>query len=384
MWGDRILPGIVKRKYNHQTILFIKQNFTGPLRAVAKILPLHYDGDDILTSFKCFYPRQWRLLESRYIYYQEKDRFLKKIGKKARYFHKKPVDFFFSLQKVKHLLSNGMKTKHQKNFDEDGRGVLLKKMEKKRKIVLVDMQGAQSLEPVYFDLLVYSYHKRGVTHEDKLEIVKEIQKFRGKRITRFFQKLNDSERNNQIRRMAFEHLQSIGEFVFLRKGFKGKAKEYSIARSEFAMTPKDLIDRIDADTIQSKKEYDVFLSHSFKDIGLVEKIKDALNARGISVYCDWMSDNDFLKREMLSKYTELVLQKRIEQSKVVVLVQTENSISENGKQSPWIKMELEHAQGLHKEIFTVNFSKQQAVFRDLPFVEKEEEVIFDELSQLGG
>ena len=74
--------------------------------------------------------------------------------------------------------------------------------------------------------MISAYHKKGNTIEDKLEIFKEIQKFDCDRATQFFYKLNDSERNNQIRNMAFQHLQNTGHYVKLRKNFKGKKKIY--------------------------------------------------------------------------------------------------------------------------------------------------------------
>ena len=140
-----------------------------------------------------------------------------------------------------------------------------------------------------------------------------------------------------------------------RKGFKGKKKEYYVDTDKFIVTPADLVDRLKRGGIQSKKSFDLFVSHSCKDNILVNKLVSELNRHGLRIYCDWTSDNDFLKRELVSEYTEVVLKERIEQSRKVLFLQTESSVSCNGYvQSPWVKMELEHASKVSKEILCIN------------------------------
>ena len=95
--------------------------------------------------------------------------------------------------------------------------------------------------------------KQVFTIRDKIEIFNELKKYECQKTTDFFHKLNDCERNNQIRRMAFEHLQKIGVFVRLRKNFKGKSKSYMTERDPFNVTPKDLVARIEEKSLQSKK-----------------------------------------------------------------------------------------------------------------------------------
>ena len=69
------------------------------------------------------------------------------------------------------------------------------------------------------------------TIDEKIEIVKELEKYECEKSTEFFSKLNDSEKNEQIRRIAFNHLQSIGKYVKLRKNFDGKKKQYICRRT---------------------------------------------------------------------------------------------------------------------------------------------------------
>ena len=214
----------------------------------------------------------------------------------------------------------------------------------------------QSVEPLFIDIFIGAYHLRNSTLEDKLEVVNELQKYDSQKIIRFFSKLNSSERNSQIRIKAFKHLQNMGEYVRLRKSFKGKKKSYMLNRTDFNMLPKDLIEKIESDSIQNKKVYDVFISHSSMDTKKVQKVKEILNSYNKLVYIDWISDTDFLKRSHISIYTEIALKKRIEQSKNIVFIKTKNSVDNNDNiNSYWIKLELEYAIELDKNIFVLDF-----------------------------
>jgi hypothetical protein len=89
-----------------------------------------------------------------------------------------------------------------------------------------------------------------------------------------------------------------------------------------------------------------------------------LNKLGYLVYCDWSSDNDFLKRNLANEYKDFVLyvlQKRIEQSKKVLFILTEHSKN----QSSWIKQELNHAKKFGKEILCLNFLKKECELKSL-------------------
>lgn len=180
--------------------------------------------------------------------------------------------------------------------------------------------------------------KKGNTVDDKLEVFKEIQKYDCDKATRFFYKLNDSERNNQIRNMAFKHLQNTGHYVKLRKNFKGKKKEYMTEKSNFYFTPKDLAKRLEMQRlVQNKKKYNIFLSHSSKDAEKVREIMHILNKQGLVCYFDWTSDNDFLRRSMVSDYTKEVLKRRMLQSDNLIYV-----CSRNSQESDWVAFELDY------------------------------------------
>ncbi len=305
------------------------------------------------------------MLVQRYELYSGKDLHLQSVGKQKRYNPDNPEQFFYNLAKVKSLVSSGYLLKHKKEFHSENRQAALKKLANRRnknnevraEKIRVNNKLYQNVEPLYVDIFIAAYHERGVTTKDKIEVFNELKKFNCKKSIQFFQRLNDSERNNQIRRLAFEHLQSIGVFVKLRKNFKGKRKSYTVERDCFNVTPKDLVERIESDLIQSQKVYDVFISHSNLDSELVMELKDSLNLHDFSIYCDWTSDNDFLKRNLAGKYTEQVLKKRIEQSKTLLFLKTENSMNKDGCiRSEWVDMEISYAKELAKPVYCINLN----------------------------
>lgn len=376
------MAGVVKRKYQAETQRFIKE-LTRPLSQVSLALPCTYDKFIILDLFKELFPLHWDKLNKRYDLYKSKDEHLISVGKKRRYNHEDPENFFFNLMKVKHLLSKGVKDQHKLQFNDSNRNFYYRQLSDKKDLKVMSANERnnaslvlfQKIEPVYIDIFIAAYHRKGISTHEKTEIVNEIKKYVCDKSIEFFQKLNDSERNNQIRRMAFDHLQSIGEFVSLRKSFKGKTKKYAIEKDSFDVSPMDLIDRIEQGNIQSKKSYDMFISHSYLDMPLLLKVKDELNSKGISVYCDWLSDNDYLKRRFISEYTEAVLKKRIEQSKNILFLQTENSVNRYGDiSSKWVSMELAYANEKSKQLFCLNFTQGESIFEDIDYESRGENI----------
>ncbi|SLM62780.1 MULTISPECIES: TIR domain-containing protein [Dickeya] len=369
------MPGMMKKKYYSETINYTK-SFTKPLNLIAQILPYSYGKKSILDLFVKFYPCEWDKLVQRYNYYHEKDMFLEGVEKKIRYNHLPPTQFFYNLAKVKHLVSSGQINKHKINFDSEKQSHSYEIFTKTRvnKIAAYNhkiaraKENLQNIDPLYIDIFIAAYHEKNRTTQDKIEIFKELTKFYSDKTITFFQKINDSESNNQVRRMAFEHLQNIGIYVRLRKNFKGKKKSYILEKDDFNVSPKDLVERIESDSFQNKKSFDVFISHSYLDSELVRIIKDELNKHSIAIYCDWTSDNDFLRRNIASEYTKLVLKKRIEQSKILLFLQTKNSIShENHYLSKWVEMELNHGVDLSKPMICLNFTDMIPIFTPVYF-----------------
>ncbi|HML36071.1 MAG TPA: toll/interleukin-1 receptor domain-containing protein [Bacillota bacterium] len=351
-----MMPGITKRKYIGETMR-IHKKIKRPLYLVAGILPYEYNGVDLLNLFSQLYPFEWREIVERQNNYKDKDGFLKKVGKQTRYHPETPEQFFFNMPVVKNILSKGYKDKHKASYSEDDQDRKYNELKNKRERKIEEKatkiedytRRTQEIEPYYIDALIAAYHQKGITTEGKIEIVSEMGKFICEKTLTFFSKINDSERNAQIRQIAFSHLQKSGHYVKLRKSFKGKQKSYMTETFDFNMTPADLANRLGRDTIQSKKQFGVFVSHSYLDGKVVEATIKILNGIGFSCYCDWYSDSDFLKRSLVSEFTKEALKKRMEQSENLLFIRTENSIK-----SAWVEFELEYYQKLGKPIICLN------------------------------
>lgn len=369
--GYYVVPGQVKRKFIAENNR-IHKSLKRPLSLIHEILPYEYNGRIILNYFQELYPFEWQAIVERCNLYHNKDMHLKSIGKKERYKIGKPETFFLNNQKVKNMLSTNIRVQHKKSFNSQERNEKYQKLKLKREKGIQQRKNKinqhtylmQEIDPYYLDAYITAFHQKGISIEEKIEILKEISKFNSPKSQSFFYKINDSEHNNQLRNFAFTHLQKSGKYVKLRKDFKGKKKNYMIETAEFDGTPASLVLQLNEDSLQNKKSFGVFISHSYKDAKLVREIVGILNKQGLTCYCDWTSDNDFLKRSLVSEYTKEVLKKRIEQSEKVLFIRTENSMSGTKTNSPWINLELEHSKLVGKQIYYMDLLNDKVT---LPF-----------------
>ena len=113
-------------------------------------------------------------------------------------------------------------------------------------------------------------------------------------------------------------------------------------------TPQELEYRIDNSKEQLLKEYDYFISHSSKDSVSVQSLIVAENQQKKNVFCDWINDVDYLKRHLVCDATLKVIERRMEQSRALIFVESENSIN-----SIWCKYELNYFRELGKPIFMI-------------------------------
>jgi len=245
------MAGQAKLKYNHEDIL-LQKSFKRPLNKIYEILPKSYSKKDILSYYKEFYPFQWQILTERQETYEEKGSFLTKKGKRKRYYPKTPEDYFYSLPKVKNMLSKGKRKQHSENYNKEEINKKRNLFERKRKSsngkINIKIEGAklivQNVNPSYLNFYINSYHKKGITTEEKLVIVKELEKFDTPEVTRFFRKLNDSERNGMIRGFSFIHLQNYGYYVKLRKKLKEKRNLIRLKKQPYKIKDRKIYIKI--------------------------------------------------------------------------------------------------------------------------------------------
>lgn len=83
------------------------------------------------------------------------------------------------------MLSEGMKLKHKNNFDETKQKEAYDTLKQKRKNQInkrnikinKEKEDIQTVEPLYIDIFINAYHKKGISTEGKIEILKELEKY---------------------------------------------------------------------------------------------------------------------------------------------------------------------------------------------------------------
>lgn len=138
------------------------------------------------------------------------------------------------------------------------------------------------------------------------------------------------------------HTRNKKRKIFLRDVYPNQT--YHIPKN-----PYELEYRIENSKEQKIKEYDFFISHSSKDSFSVQKLIVYENQQGNNVFCDWISDADYLKRNLMCDATLRVIEKRLLQSKALIFVESENS-----KNSVWCKYELNYFLQLDRPMFVID------------------------------
>ena len=93
------------------------------------------------------------------------------------------------------------------------------------------------------------------------------------------------------------------------------------------------------------KDYDLFISHSYKDRSSLFQLKALLNALNLNVYLDWVNDKDELLRNKTCAETAAVITERIKASKAILYVHSKSSL-----ESKWTPWELGFAFAIGKKV----------------------------------
>lgn len=108
----------------------------------------------------------------------------------------------------------------------------------------------------------------------------------------------------------------------------------------FAFKSSDVILKEASAAFDPAKEYDIFLSHSYKDKNTIVGLYHFLRELGKSVYVDWIDDAQ-LDRTSVTKETALLLRTRMKKCKSLFYVTSENYTA-----SKWMPWELGYFDGL--------------------------------------
>lgn len=361
------MPGVTKHIYEHD-IRDIMSMWTTQLKSIQMVLPQKYTDRDIISTLKKYYPHEWNSVEIKYWYYQEKDKSLKQRFGKTRYNMKKPEELLQTHGLYKKFTSLQCRQTYAANFSVGETAKLENALWKKRqpKISKIDEKIAravaktQQVTPNFLDQLIGLYERKNTTQKDRMYILAELKKYYNPQIIRFFFKINDTELNKQLRRIAFCHLQSFNyqprmrrqEFMQVHTKSKKRKeylkKVYPDEKYDIPQCPDELEYRIENAKEQKIQTFDFFISHSSKDSKSIQSLILYENKQGKNIFCDWINDADYLKRHLVCKATLKVIEKRLEQSKALLYV-----ISSNSLNSVWCKYELNYFFELGKPMYVI-------------------------------
>lgn len=361
------MPGVTKRIFEHDVRDIISM-WNDEIKTLMPLLPQEYTKKDIINLLRKYYPYEWISVESKYTYYHTKDKYIMKFCGKARFKMLKPELLICKVPMYKKISSEYYLEYHKNNFSEDKCEESKTKLWNQRqpkiehinKKIEKALYKTQQVTPTFIDQLIGLYERKNTSQKDRVYILLELKKYYCKKVIQFFFKLNDTELNKQLRFEAFYYLQEFNFNPRLRKQkymlvhTNNKVRKnylknvYSNEKYIIKLNPNELEYRIENSKEQKIKSYDYFISHSSKDSKEVQELIRKENNLKKNIFCDWINDIDYLKRHLLCNATLRVLEERMKQSKALIFVQSENSLS-----SVWCKYELNFFFELHKPFFII-------------------------------
>lgn len=393
--------GVTKRIYERQ-IINAKRDIKKYLSKIELILPKEYDERKIIELLELYYEFEMRYIRELCEYYAIKERKLINRGLKSRYSCICYKELLYSVWEFKKIISEKYKKNYRENFNEEyvkeiKNNFSLERYGKtsKRKAKLQRaLDKVQNVEPKYLDKLIELYLGKRTTQKDKVYIITELKKYECDKVKDFFSKVADTEINRQLRNEAFYHLQEFGHYTkmrrqkYMRINTRNKKRKkylknvYAYEEYYIKEQPEELEYRIFNSKDQKLMHYDIFISHSYKDYNNIQKLIKYLNNNGKNIYCDWINDNNYLKRGLLCEATLNILKERILQSDKILFVRSVDS-----DKSIWCGAELQYAYNNNLTIQTINVENIKSnnfVFDDYFYASNNdyEAIINDKLKQI--
>lgn len=330
--------GIMKRKCNKACCDYRKK-IKKAIYTVAELMPKDFTDECFVENFKFLYPNLWDDLDKQHKYW-------KSIGQKFD----NPSKFVlkasnFCRKKVRNTSNeNSMDMSEIENMKSDIREKNLRKFKNRQDKVNKNLYYVQEIEPVFTEAFIKEYFKTHDLHE-RLEIIRELSKFKSNKIVNFFYKVNACTRNFSLKREAMHYIQGLGLPFYLRRKKKGKKNfiDNEIVYNE--SSPEILMKRLRVDRLERLKKFDMFISHNSKNEEDIVRLYKTLNNKGIVAYVDWVNDKFDLKRQWCNATTAEIIKERIKQCRSFVIYATEEML-----QSQWCPWEIGYADALEKKI----------------------------------
>ena len=343
--------GGTARQFNFMYMKY-KKTFKKPIQNVGLLISHGFTDEEFVKLFRELYPHMWIDLNRKYEYWHEKNNFIIRKGKKSRYNFRKPYNFIMDcsygirkkIRRNPEKISNEEKEKLRKDIMENSyKKLAIYKQKIEKNLYLV-----QEISPKYEKEYIDYYFKSKDLHV-KLEIIRELSKYKSDKIIQFFYKVNACTRNFSLKEESMKYIQGLNLPFVLRRKKKGKKSFIDNEVVKNKSNPEILMQRIFDNELEKKKSFDLFISHNSKDETEIVKIYKKLNKEGLVAYVDWVSDKFDLKRKWCNATTSNVIKARIKQSKFILICLTENLLT-----SQWCPWEIGYADALGKKICLLN------------------------------
>lgn len=330
--------GIMKRKCN-KAYCDYKKKIKKPIYTVAELMPKEFTDEYFIETFKRLYPNLWEDLKKQHKYWHNAGqnfskpfRFVLDASKVCRKkIRNDPDRIILDLEQIEKI-ETGIREKS------------LYKLKKRQEKVRNNLFYVQEVEPVFTKAFIREYFRTHDLHE-RLEIIRELSKFKSDEIVSFFYKVNACTRNFSLKEESMRYIQGLDLPFYLRRKKKGKKNFIDNEKVHNECSPEILMQRLRVDKLERLKKFDMFISHNSKNEDEVVLFYKILNSNGLVAYVDWVNDKFDLKRQWCNATTAEIIKERIKQSQFFVIYATEEILH-----SQWCAWEVGYAEALGKKI----------------------------------
>lgn len=345
--------GIGTRKMEYRKMLFMK-DFRLPMKRISNIMPVGFTDQQFYEAYKQYYPylmdkaqkmckdyKRHNYLRKRYkkmVFFPEPEDLLKQTSKSI-------IGRTRKAHQSGEVATSGELARRIAALEKDSKERIAKRKQKEA----VFMMHAQDVTPKYINRLISLFFE--TRKENSLDVnsryllLLEIAQYKCKASITFLHKINACDKNNEMRYLAFDLLQQMGERPWLARNRKGKKRLSSVKPIDISTNPTELLEHIYQYQGNIYRKYDVFLSHSYYDTKQLLKLKQQLNEKGLVVYIDWVNDSVMMDRKNQNEDTWNVLKMRMDESEKMLFVMTDNSL-----RSEWTPKEIDYFKSLNREV----------------------------------
>lgn len=147
----------------------------------------------------------------------------------------------------------------------------------------------QEVEPQYTSKFIDRYFRTHDLHE-RLEIIRELSKYKSEKIIDFFYEVNACTRNFSLKEESMKYIQGIGLPFVLRRKKKGKKNYIDNEQVKNMSSPEILMKRLYVDDLEKIKKFDAFISHNSQDEDKIVTFYKKLNKEkdpAMPMYWQW-------------------------------------------------------------------------------------------------